>query len=119
MIFEEVAKEIVEKVYGGLASIIMGRDGIPLSSYIKEGVSLDLEPLGIEYSNLLSQILQASRNIGTGEVGEVAILTEQFFIVLRVISPDYFICLILSPDGNLGKAKYLIRVNLPKLRAEL
>ncbi len=119
MIFEEVAKEIVERVYGGVASIIMGRDGIPLSLHLKEGVSLDLEPLGIEYANLLAQTIQASRNIGTGEVGEVAILTDQFYVVLRVISPDYFICLILSPDGNLGKAKYLIRVNLPKLRAEL
>lgn len=119
MIFEEVAKEIVERVYGGLASIIMGRDGIPLSMYLKEGVSLDLEPLGIEYSNLLSQILQASINIGTGEVNEIVLLTNQFSVILRVISPDYFICLILSPDGNLGKAKYLIRVNLPKLRAEL
>jgi len=119
MIFEEVAKEIVERVYGGLASVIMGRDGIPLSQYLKEGVSLDLEPLGIEYSNLLAEIIKDSGTIGTGDVGEVTILTNQLFIVLRVISPDYFICLILSPDGNLGKAKYLIRVNLPKLRAEL
>ena len=119
MIFEEVAKEIVERVYGGLASIIMGRDGIPLSMYIKEGVSIDLEPLGIEYSNLLSEIIKASSNTGTGDVGETTILTDKFFIVLRVISPDYFICLLLSPDGNLGKARYLIRINLPKLRAEL
>ncbi len=119
MIFEEVAKDIVERVYGGIASIIMGRDGIPLSLHLKEGVTMDLEPLGIEYSNLLAEILKASLSIGTGEVGEVTVLTSQFFIILRVISPEYFICLLLAPDGNLGKAKYLIRVNLPKLRAEL
>jgi len=119
MIFEDVAKELVERVYGGIASIIMGRDGIPLSMHLKEGAQLELEPLGIEYSNVLSEVARASKTIGSGEVQELVVLTEQYIIIMRGITPDYFITLILSPDGNLGKARYLIRVNLPKLKAEL
>ena len=119
MIFEDVAKELVERVYGGIASLIMGRDGIPLSMYLKEGAELELESLGIEYSNVLSEVARASQTIGSGAVQELVVLTEKYIIIMRNITPEYFICLILAPDGNLGKARYLIRVNLPKLKAEL
>jgi predicted regulator of Ras-like GTPase activity (Roadblock/LC7/MglB family) len=119
MIFEEVAKDAVERVYGALASLIMGRDGIPLSMYRKEGVEMDLEPLGIEYSNLLAQITNASQTIGSGDVYEMAVTTERYVILMRSINPEYFVCLIMSPDGNLGKGRYILRVNLPRLRAEL
>jgi len=118
MIFEEVAKEIVEKVFGGIGVIIIGRDGIPLAMHLKEGAELDLETLGIEYSNLLAQIDQASQNIGTGKLVEFSLHTDQYLVVVRTITPDYFICLVMSPDGNFGKGRYLLRVNLPKLQAE-
>jgi len=28
-------------------------------------------------------------------------------------------CLILAPDGNFGKARFLMRISMPKLKAEL
>jgi len=119
MIFEDVARELVDRVYGALASVIMGRDGIPLSMHKKEGIELDLESLGIEYSNVLAEVNKASSTAGSGAVGEFSILTEKYLVLLRIINPDYFFCLILAPDGNFGKARYLMRVNLPRLRSEL
>jgi len=119
MIFEDVAKDVVERVYGALASLIMGRDGIPLSMYHKEGVEIELESLGIEYSNVLAEVNRASGSIGSGDLSELSILTEKYMILLRIINPDYFMCLIMAHDGNFGKARYLRRKSLPKLRAEL
>ncbi len=37
----------------------------------------------------------------------------------RLISPEYFMVVALEPGGNLGKARYLLRVTAPKLRSEL
>jgi len=119
MIFEDVARDLVERVYGGLASVIMGRDGIPLSMYRKEGLELELESLGIEYSNVLAEVNRASGAAGSGEVGEFSILTDKYLVLMRVINPDYFICLVMAPDGNFGKARFMLRINLPKLRSEL
>jgi hypothetical protein len=34
------------------------------------------------------------------------------------VDDDYFIVLALLPDGNLGKARYLIRRHLPAIREE-
>lgn len=119
MIFEEIAKDTVERVYGAIASIIMGRDGIALSQYLKEGVDIDLETIGIEYANLLSEISKVTESIGSGVTQEVNILTDNYLILLRSISPEYFIALVLSPDGNFGKGRYLLRVSVPKIKAEL
>lgn len=119
MIFEDVAKELVDRVYGAMASVIMGRDGIPLSMFKKEGVEMELESLGIEYANVLSEVNRAAGSIGSGALNELTIATEKFLIMLRTINPDYFMLLILAPDGNFGKARFLMRISLPKLRSEL
>jgi len=119
MIFEEIAQKIVEEVFGAVGLAIMGRDGIPLTIYLKEGAELDMETLGVEYANLLAQLSQALEKFGSGNLEEISLLTDRFLVVIRNITPDYFICLILSPDGNFGKARYLLRVNLPRLREEL
>jgi predicted regulator of Ras-like GTPase activity (Roadblock/LC7/MglB family) len=119
MIFEDVAREAVDRVYGAMASVIMGRDGIPLSMYKKEGVEMELESLGIEYANVLSEVNRASGTIGSGTLNELAISTDKYVVLLRTVNPEYFMCVIMAPDGNFGKARFLMRISIPKLKAEL
>jgi hypothetical protein len=37
----------------------------------------------------------------------------------RLVSPDYFMVVALTPGGNQGKARYLLRVTAPRVLAEL
>ena len=37
--FKEVLREVVERTEGGIASLLMGYDGIPVENYVKSGVS--------------------------------------------------------------------------------
>jgi hypothetical protein len=39
--------------------------------------------------------------------------------LIRVINDNYFVAVTLSPDGNLGKARFLLRLAAPRLRDEL
>jgi hypothetical protein len=39
--------------------------------------------------------------------------------VVRIVSPEYFMVVALTQEGNVGKARYLLRVTAPKLKAEL
>jgi hypothetical protein len=39
--------------------------------------------------------------------------------VIRLLNESYFIALALSPTGNLGKGRYLLRVNAHKLAESL
>lgn len=40
-------------------------------------------------------------------------------MIVRVVTPEYFVALALRPEGNFGKGRYLMRVVTPKLQAEL
>ena len=40
-------------------------------------------------------------------------------IVIRVINKGYFVALTLTPNANLGKGRYLLRLLAPKLADEL
>ena len=119
----KIAREIGggghEMAAGGLAAVIMGRDGIALSQFRAESSDVDIETLGIEYANLYAEIGKAAETLGSGSVQEVMLLTDQYQILIRGINPEYFIALILAPDGNLGKGRFLLRVSVPKIVAEL
>jgi hypothetical protein len=39
--------------------------------------------------------------------------------LIRVINETYFVAVALSPEGNLGKGRYLLRIVAPKLAEEL
>jgi hypothetical protein len=39
--------------------------------------------------------------------------------LIRVLNDTYFLAVTLKPEGNLGKARYLLRVSAPKILAEL
>jgi hypothetical protein len=40
-------------------------------------------------------------------------------MLIRVVSPEYFVALAIRPDGNFGKGRYLLRLVAPKLQAEI
>ena len=54
-----------------------------------------------------------------GKASEVSIRTEKLVAVARPLTPDYFVVLALAPEGNIGRARYELRVATPKLVAQL
>jgi predicted regulator of Ras-like GTPase activity (Roadblock/LC7/MglB family) len=119
MIFEDVVKRAVEQTSGAMAALIMARDGISLSQFIKPEIQIDLETLGIEYANLLAETNRSSQAMNAGQLTELQIATDKYLTILRVLNSEYFIALILTPDGNLGKGRFLLRVAVPALLKEL
>jgi len=117
--FKEVLREVVERTEGGIASLLMGFDGIPVENYVKTGVKLDVESVGMEYSVILTQISKAASMLDSGVAREVSIQTENVTTVIRLLNPEYFVALTMAPNGNFGKARFLLRTLTPKLVDEL
>ncbi len=117
MIFEEVLKEIVERSEGVLGAVIMGMDGIAIGEHIVDP-ACSIQTVGIEYASAIKSIQKASRSLSAGQVQEVSINTRNNIFILRLITDDYFIAVTLGPDGNHGKARYLMRLSVPRLIRE-
>jgi predicted regulator of Ras-like GTPase activity (Roadblock/LC7/MglB family) len=116
--FEDSLKNVVNNVQGARAAVLMGFDGILVDMFGTDE-SIDVESMGMEFSVLLKEVRKAAELLEAGTADEMTIRTERLLAVLRMVNEEYFIAMALGPDGNLGKARYLLRVTAPTLKEEL
>jgi predicted regulator of Ras-like GTPase activity (Roadblock/LC7/MglB family) len=117
--FKEALERAVSGTEGGIAGLLMDFEGIPLESYSKDGAQLDIETVGAEVSVVVKAIQRATEMLDAGATNEVSFRSEKMVTLVRVINQTYFVAMTLSPDGNLGKGRYLLRVLAPSLAQEL
>ena len=117
--FRDSLKRLVDNVEGGIAGLLMGFDGIAVDSYSRVDQTIDINTVGMEFSYILSQARKAAEILEVGPIREVTIKAEKLTLVMRVVSPDYFIALAMTPDGNYGKGRYLLRMAAPRVIEEL
>jgi predicted regulator of Ras-like GTPase activity (Roadblock/LC7/MglB family) len=116
--FKEAIRDVVEGTDGGIAGILMDFEGITVDSYVKSS-AFDITAVGAEYSVILKSIQRATESLEAGGPREVAIQSEKLTTIIRIINEEYFLALTLTPDGNLGKGRFLMRTAAPKLLEQL
>jgi predicted regulator of Ras-like GTPase activity (Roadblock/LC7/MglB family) len=117
MPFSDILKEVVHGTEGALGALIVGLDGIPVEEYAQNN-EMDIQSMTVEYSALLKEIEKGSQAAQLGTTREVTVIAEKAMIMLRRLNDDYFLVLIIRPDGNFGKARFLLRMSVPKLLKE-
>lgn len=126
MSFDQILQAIVDQSGGGRSAALMGLDGIAIAqATATAGVDSD-DPLagdvtsaGIEFGRIVSEMTKVSDSIGTGRLLESVLTLARATLIFHTIEEDLVLVLALRPDGNLGKARYLIRRSLNAIRAEL
>lgn len=113
--FKNILRDVVENTDGALASILMGYDGITVESYAGSKATVDMETVGSEYSQVLNQVKQAAQMLDMGTAKEVAVQAENMVTVMRMLNDEYFVALALKPTGNVGKGRFLLRLQSGKL----
>ena len=120
MSFREHLQDICHGVDGALACSLMGVDGIEVDTHLASPAEgLDLRSLLVEYSDLFRSARDAAAGQQAGALAELDLHTEKLVTVARLVSQDYFLVVALTPGGNYGKARYLLRITAPKVRSEL
>jgi predicted regulator of Ras-like GTPase activity (Roadblock/LC7/MglB family) len=117
MSFSEVLKDTVDKVDGAVSAMIIGTDGMSVQEYAKEKI-VDLTGLSAEASAMIKDISLAADNLGLGEAKEFSIISDRCGIIMRKINTDYYLALIIKPEGNYGKGRFVLRTAVPKLEGE-
>jgi predicted regulator of Ras-like GTPase activity (Roadblock/LC7/MglB family) len=117
--FKSILREVVENADGAVASILMGFDGITVDSYASENAEVDMETVGSEYSQVLAQVRQAAQMLDMGSAHEVSVQAENMTTLMRLLNDEYFVAVAMKPQGNVGKARFLLRTQAPKLLENL
>jgi len=118
-LFAETLKKVVDNVEGGIAAVIMGLDGIAVDTYIKLADRVDVNTVAMEFSFILGQVRKAGESLAVGNLEELSVRAQRLLLVCRMISPQYFLGIVMAPEGNFGKARYLARLAQPALVAQL
>ena len=119
MSFKVTLKELVESTTGAIGASIMGYDGIPIDDYLSDSTDFDVQLLVVEYANLMKEVRQTIELLKTGAMEELSVTTAKVKVLVRTVNDEFFLVFIMTPDGNYGKGRYLLRREAPKLRAAL
>ena len=117
--FADQLRKVVDNVEGGIAAVVMGLDGIPVESYVRQSDKVDVTTVAMEFSFILTQIRKAGDSLQVGGLEELAVKAQRLVLVCRMLSPQYFVAIVMAPEGNFGKARYLARLAGPALSAAL
>lgn len=112
--FREVLQDILSRTEGCKGVLIMGFDGIAVEKVWRNQVTDGNYDIAVaEYTSLIKSLKQKNDDTGIGKLNEMTISTDREIIILRVVSEDYFLAMILSDEGNFGRGRFELR------RAEL
>jgi predicted regulator of Ras-like GTPase activity (Roadblock/LC7/MglB family) len=121
MSFSEILSKIADECGGGIGIALMGADGIAIEQCTarEPAVALDADDVGaagVEFGRILDEIRKASDSLGGGALGETVVRLARFTLIFQIVDDENYLVLAIAPDGNLGKARYLIRSQLHALR---
>jgi predicted regulator of Ras-like GTPase activity (Roadblock/LC7/MglB family) len=129
MSFTSALRSIVDGCGGGVGAALMGSDGIAIeqvearalpADFAQEGgVGDELAALGVEFGRILDEARKAADSLGGGAVEEACLRMARFWVLLRSVDSETFLVVVLAPEGNLGKARFLMRRHLADLREHL
>ena len=118
MVFTERLQKIMGIVEGTRAVAIIGRDGIPVERIAgSEEPNLDLATA--QFTDIAKRLQAANEELEAGALHEMIEKTDRYVALLRAITPEYFLLLILSPEGSLGRARFELRKAAADLHPEL
>lgn len=102
---------MIQQVEGAYAVMLMGYDCIAIDEVHQGTPGFDVQMMTVEYATVIKEIGRTVEVVGAGDMEEIAITTKQSCMLIRVLNEELFAAFVLSRDGNVGKARYLLRAN--------
>ena len=120
MSFKEHLKRAVTETPGALMCTLMGKDGIAVDTFETDtSVERDVATSTIELTSLIAQVHASTAGLKSGALKELVVGGQEMMAIVRPLTDEYFLALLMDSDGNAGKGRYLLRVIAPRLVEEL
>jgi len=119
--FRESIVKLLDSIDGGVACVLMGFDGITVDTYSRPDADpgIDIQTLSMEFAHLIAQARRTLDSVDAGTLEEFTLRTDKLTLVVRLLTPEYFLACAILPAASLGRARYLMRLTAPGLRADL
>ncbi|MFA6032473.1 MAG: hypothetical protein WC889_06200 [Myxococcota bacterium] len=121
MSFHDELAKVCGGADGALICTLMSFDGIPVDTAIRQGSTEEPEAQAAmtEIALIARQLKTVMIEGGHGTPSELTVSLPGCLLAVRPLTDEYFMALAVSPGGNFGKGRYLLRVSAPKVLEEL
>ena len=116
--FHVVLCKLLSSVEGADWVMVVGMDGVLLEAIGNQSSSTS-EAVAAEYAIFYRACLRVTAETSGGDIQTIVIHTERGKILLQTLTPDYFLLLGLTSEGNSGMARYEIARARAQLEQEL
>jgi len=106
--FLDRLNRIANRIEGALALSLVARDGISVES-VSSDPTLDLEVLAAELVAQARAISENHRELEAGDVQRLTVATDRLTVMVSSVAADYYLLLVLGPEGNYGRARFELR----------
>ncbi len=106
--FAESLDRFISKVEGTVGAAVMGLDGISIEKRMPDP-KVNVESIAAEYTSALRASTSAAQDVDLGPLEEMVVLTDHRIVVVQMITPEYFIFVLLKKDANLGRARFELK----------
>ncbi|MEK7772878.1 MAG: hypothetical protein AAB307_00905, partial [Deltaproteobacteria bacterium] len=79
----------------------------------------DIESLAIEYGKVIDEIKKAAALLNLGSVDEVLVRAAESDIIIRIVTAEYYMALVVRHGAGVGKAGYMLKKAASKVKSEL
>lgn len=118
---DEILKKIVEGTPGAKGAILMGFDGIAVEQWVKPEFEsdVDIESMAMEFSFRFLELRDAANSLEMGTISDITLKAEFGTVLVRVLSQEYFVTVLLESAAHMGKGRWLLRSQSKALSADL
>ncbi len=116
---DEILRKIVEGTPGALGAILMGFDGIAVEQWVKPESDIDIESMAMEFSFRFLELRDAANSLEMGAISDITLKAEFGTVLVRVLSQEYFVTVLLENAAHMGKGRWMLRSQAKALSADL
>ena len=106
--FLDKLSRISDRIGGVLALSLVAKDGIAVES-VSSDPDLDLELLAAELVSQARSITEDHRELQVGDVQQFTVTTDRLTLMVSAVAADYYLLLVLGPEGSYGRARFELR----------
>lgn len=118
--FREILHKVLSNTENCLGVLIMGTDGIAVEEvWRNDAKPMNADILFAEYTSLLRSAKRVSDELLFDGLRELTISGDEAAFIMRLVSPDYYLAMVLRTDGNFGRGRYELRCAEMLLAKEL
>ena len=117
----EILREIVQQTPGAVGAVLMGFDGIAVEHVTdpERAGQFDVESIAMEFSLRFIELRAAAESLDLGVVSDITINADNGVVLVRVLSPEYFVAVVMAEPNHFGKGRWILRRHCTALAAEI